>query len=150
MLGLGGSVGTAPNGLEADVLVVANFEELAKRAADAKGTIVLFNVPYTNYGETVTYRSTGARTAAQYGAVAALVRAVGPTGLRTLLASRDKALASTIVSKMTTYALGRGVEHYDLPAIRAIVRDAEPGGYRWSSLVLGIVRSVPFQMRRAE
>jgi mono/diheme cytochrome c family protein len=74
----------------------------------------------------------------------------GPSGLRALLAARDKALASTIVSKMTTYALGRGVEHYDLPAIRAIVRDAEPGGYRWSSLVLGIVRSVPFQMRRAE
>jgi carboxypeptidase Q len=83
MLGLGGSVGTSPDGIEADVFVVRNFEQLAARAAEAKGRIVLFNVPYTSYGETVTYRSTGARTAAQYGAVAALVRAVGPTGLRT-------------------------------------------------------------------
>jgi carboxypeptidase Q len=64
-------------------MAVRNFEELARRAADAKGKIVLFNVPYTNYGETVAYRSTGARTAAQHGAVASLVRAVGPAGLRT-------------------------------------------------------------------
>ena len=49
-----------------------------------------------------------------------------------------------------TFALGRGVEHIDQPAIRRILRDAEPDGYRLSSLVLGIVRSAPFQMRRAE
>ena len=83
MLGLGGSVGTAPGGIEADVMAVHSFEELSRRAADVKGKIVLFNVPYTNYGETVPYRSTGARTAAQHGAVASLVRAVGPMGLRT-------------------------------------------------------------------
>jgi carboxypeptidase Q len=83
MLGLGGSVATPPAGIEAEVMVVASGDELAKRAAEAKGKIVLFNVAYTNYGETVAYRSGGARMAAQHGAVAALVRSVGPIGLRT-------------------------------------------------------------------
>jgi carboxypeptidase Q len=83
MLGLGGSVATPPAGIEAEVMVVASGDELAKRAAEAKGKIVLFNVAYTNYGETVAYRSGGARMAAQHGAVAALVRSVGPVGLRT-------------------------------------------------------------------
>jgi len=83
MLGLGGSVGTPAAGVEADVIVVATGDELAKRSAEVTGKIVLFNVPYTNYGETVAYRAGGARLAAQHGAVAALVRSVGPAGLRT-------------------------------------------------------------------
>lgn len=83
MLGLGGSVATPAAGVEADVIVVATGDELTRRAAEAKGKIVLFNVPYTNYGETVAYRSGGASMAAKVGAVAALVRAVGPMGLRT-------------------------------------------------------------------
>ena len=83
LLGLGGSVATPPAGVEADVMVVSSGEELTRRAAEAKGKIVLFNVPYTNYGETVQYRSGGASMAARLGAVAALVRSVGPIGLRT-------------------------------------------------------------------
>lgn len=83
MLGLGGSVATPPAGIEADVLVVHDFQELTRRSAEAKGKIVLFNAPYTSYGETVAYRSGGAKAAAEQGAVAAFVRAVGPTGLRT-------------------------------------------------------------------
>ena len=83
MLGLGGSVATPAGGLEADVLVVKSFKDLEARAGDAKGRIVLFNVPYTTYGETVAYRSGGASAAARAGAVASLVRAVGPMGLRT-------------------------------------------------------------------
>ena len=83
MLGLGGSVATPPAGVEADVIVVSNGDELTRRAADARGKIVLFNVPYTNYGETVAYRSGGASMAARVGAVASLVRSVGPIGLRT-------------------------------------------------------------------
>ena len=78
--GLGGSVATPPAGIEADVMVVGNMDELARRSAEAKGKIVLFNVPYTNYGETVAYRSGGARAASRHGAVAALVRSVGPPG----------------------------------------------------------------------
>ena len=83
MLGLGGSVATPAAGIEADVIAVANSEELTRRAAEVKGKIVLFNVPYTNYGETVAYRSGGASMAARHGAVASLVRSVGPAGLRT-------------------------------------------------------------------
>src|SRR3954462_12597370 len=83
MLGLGGTVATPPEGIEAEVLPVNSFEDLQARSADAKGRIVLFNVPYTNYSETVTYRTTSARAAAQFGAVAVLVRSVGPIGLRT-------------------------------------------------------------------
>ena len=83
MLGLGGTVATPPGGLEAEVVPVTSFDDLRGRATDVKGRIVLFNVPYTTYAETVTYRTGGARMAAQYGAVAVLVRSVGPLGLRT-------------------------------------------------------------------
>jgi len=83
MLGLGGSIATPPAGIEAEVMVVSSGDDLARRAAQAKGKIVLFNVPYTNYGETVAYRSGGAAIAARHGAVGMLVRAVGPIGLRT-------------------------------------------------------------------
>ncbi len=83
MLGLGGSVATPPAGLEAEVLVVKDFKDLEARGPQAKGKIVLFNVPYTTYGETVPYRSGGATAAARHGAVAALVRSVGPMAHRT-------------------------------------------------------------------
>jgi carboxypeptidase Q len=83
MLGLGGSVATPPAGIEADVLVVKNYDELTQRAAEAKGKIVLYNAVYTSYGQTNQYRTGGASAAARHGAVAALVRAIGPTGLRT-------------------------------------------------------------------
>jgi carboxypeptidase Q len=83
MLGLGNSVGTGAAPVEAEVLVVRSFADLDANAAKAKGRIVLFNVPYTTYGETVQYRSSGPSRAAARGAVAMLVRAVGPPGLRT-------------------------------------------------------------------
>ncbi len=83
MLGLGGSIGTSAQGITAEVLVVSSFEELTKRAADAKGKMVLFDVPFTSYGETVRYRGAGAVAAARAGAVASLIRAVGPYGMRT-------------------------------------------------------------------
>ena len=83
ILGLGGTIATPPNGLEAEVLVVESFNELRTRAADAKGRIVLFNEPFTNYADTVTYRTGSARAAAQAGAVGVLIRSVGPVGLRT-------------------------------------------------------------------
>jgi len=76
MIGLGGSVGTPAGGITADVLVVGSAEELAARAADARGKIVLFDVPFTSYRETVRYRSLGALAAARVGAVASLIRSV--------------------------------------------------------------------------
>lgn len=83
LLGLGGSIGTGPDGVEADVLVVGSFDELEARKAEARGKIVLYNVPFTNYGQTVQYRAEGAIRAAQAGAVASLVRSVGPASLYT-------------------------------------------------------------------
>ena len=56
----------------------------------------------------------------------------------------------TAAEKLLTYALGRRVEYYDMPAVRGIVREAAPGDFRLSSIVLGIVRSTPFQMKRKE
>ncbi len=76
LLGLGGSIGTPGGGIAADVLVVGSYEELDAR--EAGGRIVLFNVPFTTYGETVDYRVNGAVRAAKAGAVASLVRSVGP------------------------------------------------------------------------
>jgi carboxypeptidase Q len=84
VLGLGGSVPTPRGGIEADVLVVGSFEELRARAGEVKGRIVVFNVPFVNYPESVTYRTVGARAAASYGAVAVLVRSVGAMGMQTL------------------------------------------------------------------
>lgn len=83
VLGLGGTIGTPPGGLEGDVLVVESFNELRMHAAEAKGRIVLFNQAFTNYADTVSYRTGSARAAAQAGAIGVLVRAVGPVGLRT-------------------------------------------------------------------
>lgn len=83
VLGLGGSVATPPEGIEAEVLVVRSFDELEARRDEARGRIVVFNVPFTTYGETVRYRVLGAVAAARAGAVASLVRSVTPHSLYT-------------------------------------------------------------------
>ena len=73
----------------------------------------------------------------------------GPASVRDMLLSNREDFVGTVTEKLMTYALGRGVEYYDHPSIRRIVRSAETGDYRWSSLILGIVESSPFQMRKA-
>ena len=83
MLGLGGSVGTPKEGLTAEVLVVDSFGDLKTKAGRAKGKIVLFNLPFTNYRETVIVRREGAVEAAKVGAVASLIRSVGPFSMQT-------------------------------------------------------------------
>ena len=83
MLGLGGSVGTPAEGIQAGLLVVRSFAELEANFTRARGRMVLFNAPYTTYAETVAYRTNAASRAAVHGAVAALIRSVGPPGLRT-------------------------------------------------------------------
>ena len=72
----------------------------------------------------------------------------GVAGLEDGLLRRPELFAGTLTEKLMTFALGRGIEYYDAPAVRRIVRDAEKDGYRFSSLLLGIVKSTPFQMRR--
>ena len=68
-------------------------------------------------------------------------------GLEAALRHRPELFVSTLTEKLLTYALGRGVEYYDVPAVRAIVRGARAQNYRVSSIILGIVTSKPFQMR---
>jgi hypothetical protein len=70
-----------------------------------------------------------------------------PKAFREALARGDQ-LVYTVAEKMLTYALGRGLEYYDAPTVRQLVRDLGQNNNRWSSLVLGIVKSTPFQMRR--
>jgi carboxypeptidase Q len=82
MLGLGGSIATPPTGITGEVLVVSSFDDLTARAAAARGKIVLFDVPFTSYGETVRYRVDGAVAAARVGAIASLIRSVTPNSQR--------------------------------------------------------------------
>jgi hypothetical protein len=73
----------------------------------------------------------------------------GVAGLEEALLRRPELFAATLTEKLLTFALGRGVEYYDAPAVRKILREAQSGGYHFSSLILGIVNSAPFQMRRS-
>ncbi len=75
---------------------------------------------------------------------------VGPAGLRQVLASQPDRFVRTFTQKLLTYALGRGLEYYDMPTVRAIARDAAGHDYRASSLILGVVNSLPFQQRRRQ
>ncbi|RMC15127.1 hypothetical protein DUI87_07309 [Hirundo rustica rustica] len=87
ILGLGNSIATPPEGITAEVIVVASFDELHKRAQEAKGKIVVYNEPFISYGETVQYRLQGAVEAAKVGAVASLIRSIASFSIhRSLLA----------------------------------------------------------------
>jgi hypothetical protein len=72
----------------------------------------------------------------------------GVAGLRSALLNRPELFVSTVTEKLMTYAVGRGLEYYDAPAVRAIVREARASDYRFSSLVMGVIKSNAFQMRR--
>jgi hypothetical protein len=74
----------------------------------------------------------------------------GPAELRQLLTEKREQFVGTVTERLLTYALGRGLEYYDAPAVRKIMRDASPSDYRWSAIIMGIIKSVPFQMRRSQ
>jgi carboxypeptidase Q len=84
IIGLGNSIATPDTGLTAKLVVVGSFEELSQKQELIEGNIVLFNVPFTTYGETVQYRMQGAIYASRFGAVASLVRSVTPFSMQTL------------------------------------------------------------------
>ena len=73
----------------------------------------------------------------------------GPAALQHALVAQKQQFVRAVTEKLLTYMLGRGLEYYDAPAVRAIVRNAAADDYRWSSVMLGIVKSAPFQMRRS-
>jgi hypothetical protein len=74
----------------------------------------------------------------------------GLDGIQRLVTAQPDEFVRTVTEKLLTYALGRGLEWYDAPAVRAIVHDAAANGYAWSSIIVGIVKSTPFQMRRSD
>src|SRR5262249_22937238 len=71
----------------------------------------------------------------------------GINGLRAAILAKPDVFAETLTEKLMTYALGRGVEYYDMPAVRQIVRRSAKADYRFTELVLGVVKSAPFEMR---
>jgi len=76
-------------------------------------------------------------------------RVDGPAALRRALLAQKEQFVRTVTGKLLTYAIGRQMEYSDAPAIRSIVRDVAASDYRWSSTILAIVKSAPFQMRRS-
>ena len=74
----------------------------------------------------------------------------GVAGLRQALVRQPEVFIGVMTEKMLTYALGRGIEYYDMPAVRKVVQDSRNKDYRFSSIVLGIAKSAPFQMREAK
>jgi len=71
----------------------------------------------------------------------------GPVALRQMITSRPEVFVGVMTEKLMTYALGRGVEYYDMPAVRKIVRDAGARDFKFSALIAGVVKSTPFQMK---
>ena len=74
----------------------------------------------------------------------------GPGGLEQALLARPELFVRTLAEKLLTFALGRGVEYYDAPAVRQIVHETSEENFRFSRIILGIVKSTPFQMKRYE
>ena len=74
----------------------------------------------------------------------------GPAGLKEALLAHPDRFVTTVTEKLLTYAIGRGVEYYDAPAVRAITREAAPNNYRLTTLILGVVKSTPFRMRSTQ
>jgi hypothetical protein len=74
----------------------------------------------------------------------------GLAGLKTLILDHRQQFAQTVVEKLMTFALGRTLEYYDMPAVRQVLRGGEPHDYPWSSLIAGVVESRPFQFRQVE
>jgi hypothetical protein len=74
----------------------------------------------------------------------------GVPGLRTLLVNHRQEFLQIVSQKLLTYAIGRSVEYYDMPAVRKIQRESAAQDYRWSSVIIAVIESAPFQMRRAE
>ena len=72
----------------------------------------------------------------------------GVVSLRNAILARPEVFAGTVTEKLMIYALGRGLNPYDMPAVRGIVRDSASSNYRLTSIIMGVVRSLPFQMRK--
>jgi len=84
-----------------------------------------------------------------YGVLLDGTKVDGPATLRRALVAQKEQFVRTVAGKLLTYAIGRGLEYYDAPAVRGIARAAAADEYKWSSTILALVKSAPFRMRRA-
>ena len=142
MLGLGGSIATPRSGITAEVMVVNDFDELDHRSDEVKGKIVLFNAPFTSYGKTVQYRYSGASAASKYGAVASLIRSVGPWSMNTphtgVMAYKDHVnkIPHAALTMEDAMMLGRLHDQGEKIVVK-LEMDARMAADRWSRNVIG-------------
>ena len=145
MLGLGGSIATPRGGLKAEVIVVNDWDELESRSNEVPGKIVLFNAPFTSYGETVAYRYSGASAAAKHGAVASLIRSIGPWSMNTphtgVMAYKDdvQKITHAALTMEDAMMLSR-IHDRDDKIIVKLDMNARMVADRWSRNVLGEIK----------
>ena len=145
MLGLGGSIATPRGGLKAEVIVVNDWDELESRSNEVPGKIVLFNAPFTSYGETVAYRYSGASAAAKHGAVASLIRSIGPWSMNTphtgVMAYDDdvQKIPHAAITMEDAMMLSR-IHDRDDKIIVKLDMNARMVADRWSHNVLGEIK----------
>lgn len=145
MLGLGGSIATPRGGLKAEVIVVNDWDELESRSNEVPGKIVLFNAPFTSYGETVAYRYSGASAAAKHGAVASLIRSIGPWSMNTphtgVMAYKDdvQKIPHAALTMEDAMMLSRIHDRNDKIIVK-LDMNARMVADRWSRNVLGEIK----------
>jgi len=145
ILGLGGSIGTQRGGITAEVLVVKDWDDLSARGDEAKGKIVLFNAPFTSYGKTVGYRYSGASAAAKQGAVASLIRSIGPWSMNTphtgVMAYKDDIpkIPHAALTMEDAMMLGR-IQDRGNKIIVKMSMEAKMVADRWSRNVVGEIK----------
>jgi len=145
MLGLGGSIATPRGGLKAEVIVVNDWDELESRSNEVPGKIVLFNAPFTSYGETVAYRYSGASAAAKHGAVASLIRSIGPWSMNTphtgVMAYKDdvQKIPHAALTMEDAMMLSRIHDRGDKIIVK-LDMNARMVADRWSQNVLGEIK----------
>ena len=145
MLGLGGSIATPRGGLKAEVIVVNDWDELESRSNEVPGKIVLFNAPFTSYGETVAYRYSGASAAAKHGAVASLIRSIGPWSMNTphtgvMAYSDDVQKTPHAALTMEDAMMLSRIHDRDDKIIVKLDMNARMVADRWSQNVLGEIK----------
>ena len=149
MLGLGGSIATPRAGIVAEVMVVDDFKELEDRSKKAKGKIVLFNAPFVTYGQTVSYRYSGAGAAAKHGAVASLIRSIGPWSMNTphtgvmKYEKNIKKIPHAALTMEDAMMLGRLYDRGE-KIILKLEMEAKMAADRWSRNVIGQINGTTY------
>ncbi|MBI89760.1 MAG: carboxypeptidase [Candidatus Marinimicrobia bacterium] len=149
MLGLGSSVSTPKSGIISELIVVNNFDELEKYSDKIKGNIILYNVPFTTYGETVKYRYNGANMASKHGASGALIRSVGTWSMDTphtgnmAYDEKYKKIPAAALTMEDAMMLGRMYDRGQKITIK-MKMEARTVGDKWSRNILSEIKGSEF------